>query len=221
MTWQHTHTSNLLGRERPRATVVLATRREADWRRRNAQGYLLALRSHPERASLIDAEYERTEIEGPGFRRMHSGSVNEPDLRGRLTTDEGQRVDRAAERLRRRATLKRTRRRRYPEMTAVEEKVLRLLTALAQTYDHVHPSYEAIARATGSSRRAVAYAIASMKRQGWIQVKRHWITVPGPFQANPRQHANSYCILVDKIEQQTRMKRAPAHECKSCTPKNP
>jgi hypothetical protein len=176
------------------ATRARATRREADWRRQLARGFVYMTGQHPEAADELLAEYERREREGPDFMRQRPGSVIAEAPLVTLDRNERTRLVWKFRALTRRSWVAKETGRHRGVITRTAESVFGALMYLTEKYGRVFPSFEGLAHLAMCCKQSVVTALDDLERLGFVTRIRRIRQVQTPLGFTTRQITNAYRV---------------------------
>jgi hypothetical protein len=175
-------------------TRARATRREADWRRQLARGFVYMTGQHPEAADELLAEYERREREGPDFMRQRPGSVIAEAPVVTLDRNERVRLVWKFRMLTRRSWKAKDTGRHRGVITRTAESVFGALLYLTEKYGRVFPSLKGLAHLAMCCPQSVVTAIADLERLGFVTRIRRIRQIKTPLGFTTRQITNAYRV---------------------------
>jgi hypothetical protein len=175
-------------------TRARATRREADWRRQLARGFVYATERSPDQAEELLAEYERREREGPDFMRQRPGSVIAEAPVITLDRNERVRLNWKFRMLTRRSWVAKDTGRHRGVITRTAESVFGALMYLTEKYGRVFPSLEGLAHLAMCCKQSVVTALADLERLGFVTRIRRIRQVTTPLGFTTRQITNAYRV---------------------------
>jgi hypothetical protein len=176
------------------STRARATRREADWRRQLARGFVYMTGQHPEQAAELLAEYERREREGPDFMRQRPGSVIAEAPLVTLDRNERMRLIWKFRMLTRRSWVNKETGKHRGVITRTAESVFGALMYLTEKYGRVFPSLKGLAHLAMCCPASVVTALADLERLGFVTRIRRIRQIMTPLGFTTRQITNAYRV---------------------------